>query len=153
MKYLDFETPKLKLHLELDEFTTAVIGDGNIGKTYIFNEMANAAAARTIPDNFFFINTDSLYMVKVLQDPVDALFVIDEFDAVRLMRPEIIKYLDMQINQVLLFGRDLHNIRINKHYLYIASRHDNKIVFRPTTPQMRNNIEMENTNALYYKKT
>lgn len=131
MKYLKYDTPELQFCIELADNTTAIFGNGNTGKTCIFNKLINAVNRREIPDNFLFINMNMLYNIKILKEPCDALFIIDDFDAIRQVRPEIVKILNYSINQVLIFGRDLRGLRIDKHYLYRSERNGNHITFDP----------------------
>lgn len=131
MKVLKYDTPELRFSIELADNTTAVYGDGNVGKTCIYNKLMNAANAKQLEYDVLFINMQTQYNVALLQKHVDALFIIDDFDAIRLVRPEIITYLNNSINQVLLFGRDLEDLRIDKHYLYYTVSCENNITFVP----------------------
>lgn len=42
MKYLEYNTSELQFKLELSGETTVVYGDGNVGKTCIFNKLFDA---------------------------------------------------------------------------------------------------------------
>lgn len=131
MRYLRCKTQELQFCIELADHTTAVYGDGNTGKTCIFNKLIAAVNTKQCADKFLFINMNMLYNVKLLQQRCNALFIIDDFDAVRQVRPEIVELLNYSINQVLLFGRDLEGVRVDKHYLYRTNRTGNMLSFIP----------------------
>lgn len=133
MKRLVYNTPELKFDIELADNVTVVYGDGNVGKTCIYNKLMDAVNKKQISYNIFFINMQSLYNVPLLQEKhnENTLIIIDDFDVVRIKRPEIITWLNYSINQVLIFGRDLHDLRVDKHYLYRISRIGSVLLFKP----------------------
>lgn len=131
MQYLTYKTPELQFSLRLSDTVTAVYGDGNTGKTCIFNKLVEGVNTGEIADNLLFINMQMLYNVKLLKNPNSALIIIDDFDTVRLVHPEIVTYLNAQQNQVLLFGRDLQDVYIDKYFLYTSMQKGNEIIFKP----------------------
>lgn len=131
MKYLKYDAPDLHFCIKLADNTTAVFGDGNTGKTCIFNKLIEAVNRKEISDDFLFINMRMLYNIKMLKQYCDALFIIDDFDAIRILRPEIVEILNYSINQVLVFGRNIDGLRIDKHYLYCSEREGSKLIFNP----------------------
>jgi GTPase SAR1 family protein len=122
----------LSFSLELAANSATVVwGDGNIGKTLIFSRLKEAAMKRKIKGTYVFINMQSINNVDLLANAVDALFVIDDFDIVRMVRPEIVTYLNQFRNQALVFGRMLDDLYVDKHYLYNAKQDGNTILFSP----------------------
>lgn len=133
MRYLEYNTPELQFKIELSGDTTVVYGDGNIGKTCIFNKLYDAVMQGKLPNNIYFVNMrllPNVPLIKEVHSP-ETLIIIDDFDAVRVVYPEIVTWINMSINRVLIFGRNLHNLRVDKHYLYRAKQNGTQLEFTP----------------------
>lgn len=125
---LEIKAKNLNFHLKLSDTVTMLLGDGNMGKTCIFNKLQEQANKGKI-DNIFFINLKTLYNIDMLKTNADALFLIDDFDAVRIVRPDIVNLINRTGHQVLLLGRDMRGLRVDKKFVYYVSREGCNIYF------------------------
>lgn len=125
---LEIKAKNLNFHLKLSDTVTMLLGDGNRGKTCIFNKLQEQANKGKI-DNIFFINLKTLYNIDMLKTNADALFLIDDFDAVRIVRPDIVNLINRTGHQVLLLGRDMRGLRVDKKFVYYVSREGCNIYF------------------------
>jgi hypothetical protein len=114
---------------------TAVWGSGNTGKTCIYTLLQDAVNNKQVCGDYVFINIKSINNIFLLKEPVSAIFIIDDFDIIRDIRPEIIEYVNYAIHPVLLFGRNLSGVSVNKHYLYNSYNRGNTIYFKPVMPE------------------
>lgn len=130
---LEIRNKNIEFKLKLSETITMVFGDGNTGKTCIFNFLKNYANKGKLK-NIIFIDMTTLYNVDILKTNSSALFLIDDYDVVKLMRPEIIELLNKTGHQALIFGRDIEGLRVDKRYLYYAKRKNNHIFFDSVMP-------------------
>ena len=129
LKRLTYITPELYWDLPLSEFITVVHGDGNTGKSYIFQKLEEQARAGKL--NVVLIDERNPSVIETLKHRLDCLFVIDNYDEVWGMRPDVVDILAKTTNQVLIFGRDFLNFPYDKRFDFVARRCGRNVIFEP----------------------
>lgn len=135
IELLSLHTKELSFDIPLSCVSATVVwGDGNVGKTLIYTKLQEATLEGKIKGNFVFINMETANNISLLANRTGVVFIIDDFDILRLVHPEIVTYLNQVQNQALVFGRMLDDLYVDKHYMYYAKQKGHSILFTPVIP-------------------
>lgn len=124
LKQLKFVTrDNIVVNIPLNWNVTLITGDGNTGKTYIYNELqyyANQNNCKVI-----FINFHSMNYIQMLGNiGPEYMVVVDDYDAVVLKHPELPEILNRGVQQSLVFGRDTYGLRVGLRYTFVLKYKD-----------------------------
>lgn len=125
--------------IPLDALNTILIGDGNTGKSCLFKKLKEAVNNGEISGTFLFIDSTTMYNIEHIKTIKADLIVIDDFDYVKAMHPEIVTYLNKYKPRALIMGRDVFMLCSNKHYVFTVSVNEAKKTW-DLEPLLPNNI-------------
>lgn len=126
---LKFKTEQCyHVYIPLTCTNTVLWGDSNTGKSYIFKDLKILACNRKLPFHCVCIDrSNSSTVIDILSHEVNGLIVIDDFDIIYEAYPEIKSPINTVRNQVLIIGRKVSGIRVNRDFCFELFRMDKNI--------------------------
>lgn len=100
---------------------TLIGGDTGVGKSYIWQQIWEMVSNKNFKYPCYCINYDSRGFVPVMLNSTDGLFVLDDFELLLDVFPDIRNFINtlyLTKVQILIFGRDTYGLRVSRDYMF-----------------------------------
>lgn len=111
LSLLDLTYNDVHITIPLSYANTFITGDAGTGKTFVVSAIKNAILENNIPVYILDETHFSYYTLVPKSD--EALVVIDNADLLFQMYPDSVQMFNSMKYQTLMFGRDLHGLKVH----------------------------------------
>lgn len=107
-----------RFNIPLYYATTVIYCGGGTGKSFIFNQLQELKSQCKLKRSLLLINELNIMDCAWITQLKDTLVIIDNYEVVREVYPEIVKILNSEKYQCLIFGRNINDLRLNRDYIF-----------------------------------